>query len=233
MPSAPLISTEAERLRALHDYHLLDTLPEVAFDELVALAARICGVPAATISLVTRDRQWFKARVGLDATETPRSHSFCAHAIARPDEIMIIPDATLDARFSDNPAVTAKPGIRFYAGVSLKMPSGHTLGSLCIIDYQPRTLDPDQQEALHVLARQVVGQIELRRALTLAQTDERNYRRLFEACPTPIIVYDIDSLAILAVNPAAETGYGYTHSEFLLLTKRDLRPADGMIRGDR
>jgi len=228
MPSTSLINTETERLRALHDYDLLDTLPEAAFDELVTLAARICGTPIAAVSLVARDRQWFKAREGLDLVETPRSLSFCAHAITRPDEIMIVPDAKLDARFFDNSLVTGAPGIRFYAGVPLKMPSGHALGSLCIIDHQPRTLSTEQQDALRVLARQVVSQIELRRTLALVQTDERNYRLLFEASPTPIIVYDIDTLALLAANPAAEAAYGYTLAEFLRLTKRDLRHADDL-----
>ena len=228
MSSPPTINNEEERLRALHDYNLLDTPPEAAFDELVALAARICGMPISTVTLVARDRQWFKAKVGLDTNESPRSVSFCAHVIAQPDEIMVIPDATLDARFADNPLVTAPHGIRFYAGVPLKMPSGHTLGSLCIIDRKPRTLDADQKETLRVLGRQVISQIELRSTLARVQSDERNYRLLFEASPTPIVVYDVDSLAILAVNPAAESGYGYTRAEFLKLTKRDLRPAEDL-----
>lgn len=207
---------------------MLDTLPEAAFDELTTLAASICGTPIAYVSLIARDRQWFKSAVGLTIKETPRSISFCAHAITRPDEIMIVPDATLDPRFADNPLVTGAPGIRFYAGVPLMMPAGHAIGSFCVIDTRAKTLSADQQHALGVLARQVVGQIELRHTLTLIQAEEERFRLLFDSNPTPIIVYDTHSFAILATNHAAETAYGYTHAEFLRLSKQELRPADDL-----
>ena len=140
----------------------------------------------------------------------------------------IVPDATLDPRFANSPLVTGAPGIRFYAGVPLTMPSGHAIGSLCVIDTHARTLSAAQQHALGVLARQVVGQIELRHTLTLIQAEEERFRLLFESNPTPIIVYDTDSFAILAVNRAAETVYGYTRAEFLRLSKQELRPADDL-----
>ena len=140
MQLPPTIGNESERLSTLHEYRLLDTLPEAAFDELVALAAQVCGTPVSLVSLVGRDRQWFKAKVGIEACETPRSVSFCAHAIARPDEIFLVPDATRDPRFADNPLVTGPLGLRFYAGVPLKMATGHAIGSLCVVDTRPRQL---------------------------------------------------------------------------------------------
>ena len=228
MSSPPNLPREAERLRALHDTGLLDSSPEADFDDLVALAARICGTPIALVSLVDRNRQFFKAKIGLDVTETSRETSFCAHALPQPDEMLIVRDATLDARFADNPLVTGDPRIRFYAGVPLKLSSGFALGSLCVIDREPRRLTAEQEDGLRVLARQVVGQIELRRTLALVRADELKYRLLFESSPTPIIVYDTDTFAILAVNPAAAANYGYTREEFLRLTRRDLDPVEDL-----
>jgi PAS domain S-box-containing protein len=166
MPAAPTPpQEEAERLRALHDYGVLDTPPEAAFDELVALAARICGTPISLVSLIDENRQWFKAHHGLTLTETPRAVSFCPHVLSQPGELLIVPDANRDSRFTRNPFVTGEPGIRFYAGVLLRTPEGHAVGTLCVMDRQPRTLSPDQQEALRVLGRQVMAQMELHRSL--------------------------------------------------------------------
>jgi GAF domain-containing protein len=141
---------------------VLDTVPEELFDELTELAARICEAPIALISLVDEKRQWFKSRVGLNVTETSRDISFCAHAINQPD-LFIVPDAALDPRFADNPLVTTDPKIRFYAGAPLVTTDGYALGTLCIIDKVPRELRPDQKQALRILARHVVSQLELRR----------------------------------------------------------------------
>ena len=153
---------EAKRLEILWQYDVLDTVPEEIFDELTDLAATICEAPIALISLVDEDRQWFKAKTGVTISETSRDISFCAHAILG-DDIFIVPDATKDKRFKNNPLVTKSPKIRFYAGAPLVTPNGHALGSLCVMDKVPRKLRPDQQKALQVLSHHVVTQLELRR----------------------------------------------------------------------
>src|SRR6201995_5437951 len=160
--TAPVIKNEAKRLKILWQYDILDTAPEEVFDELTELAARICEAPIALISLIDEDRQWFKAKVGVTLNETSRDISFCSHAIKQED-LFIIPDTLKDARFSKNPLVTSDPKIRFYAGAPLITPDGHALGSLCVIDKVPRELRLEQQQALRVLSRHVMTQLELRR----------------------------------------------------------------------
>ena len=159
-----VVADEAGRLKALRQYRILDTEPERAFDDLTLIASQICGVPIALISLVDEDRQWFKSRVGIEARESARSVSFCAHAILQ-DGIFTIPDASKDERFRDNPFVTSNPGIRFYAGAPITTQDGYALGTLCVIDYVPRKLTDDQNKALQALERQVAAQLELRRNL--------------------------------------------------------------------
>ncbi len=154
---------EAERLAALRAYDVLDTPPEDAFDDLTRIASLICGTPVALVSLVDAERQWFKSKVGLQASETPRKVAFCAHAIAQPGELFVVPDSLQDARFRDNPLATGDPHVRFYAGSPLVVPGGRALGTLCVIDHEPRELDENQLELLRVLSRQVVAQLELRR----------------------------------------------------------------------
>lgn len=149
------------RVEALLSLQILDTPAEFEFDELVRLASEICGTPISLVSLVDRDRQWFKASVGLATRETHRNLSFCTHAIQRP-ELFVIENATEDHRFVNNQLVTGDPGIRFYAGMPLQTPSGHAIGTLCVIDTKPRTLTEKQRESLAILARQVSIRLELR-----------------------------------------------------------------------
>jgi GAF domain-containing protein len=160
--TAPVPENEKKRLKVLWQYDVLDTVPEEVFDDLTELAARICEAPIALISLVDEKRQWFKAKVGVSLSETSRDISYCAYAITQSD-LFIVPDATKDKRFANNPMVTSEPKIRFYAGAPLITPDGHALGTLCVIDKVPRELRPDQKQALRILARHVVSQLELRR----------------------------------------------------------------------
>ena len=154
--TVPPSAGEPGRLEALHRFRVLDTLPEDAYDDLVLLASVICGTPIALVSLVDTDRQWFKARRGLPDEQTPRTISFCDHAIRTPGELMVVEDATRDARFAGNPLVTGQPGIRFYAGAPLVTEDGYALGTLCVIDQRPRQLGSDQANALAALSRQVM-----------------------------------------------------------------------------
>ena len=140
MLAAPIPANDKERLAALRALLILDTPPEERYDRIVRFAAEEFGVPIALLSLVDENRQWFKARVGIDACETQRDISFCGHAIVQPD-IFVIPDARQDPRFADNPVVTGEPRVIFYAGAPLLEPSGHAIGTLCLIDHEPRTLD--------------------------------------------------------------------------------------------
>ena len=160
---AELPVNEVARLAALNRYGVLDTPAEQAFDDITTVAAALCNVPIAVITLVDEHRQWFKAVVGLEGeTETPRSVAFCAHAILEPDHILEVPDALDDPRFARNPLVLGEPNIRFYAGAPLVSPDGQALGTLCVIDRVPRHLSTRERTALASLARQVVAQLELR-----------------------------------------------------------------------
>ncbi|WP_250003264.1 GAF domain-containing sensor histidine kinase [Actinoplanes sp. M2I2] len=170
---APLPDNETDRLAALYSLDILDSEPEQDFDDIVALASNVCGTPMSLVTLLDTDRQWFKARVGTEQTGTGRDVSFCSHAILGSD-LMVVPDATKDQRFADNPLVTGPLGIRFYAGAPLVTTDGFALGTLCVVDDQPRRLDIEQLQALRALARQVTSQMELRRhAVALANTTAR------------------------------------------------------------
>jgi len=159
-------ANEEARIIALDKYAILDTDPEQSFDDLTLLASYVCETPIALISLVDEDRQWFKSRVGLDATETSRDIAFCSTAILQSD-VFVIPDALADERFRDNPLVVSDPHIRFYAGAPLINEDGYALGTLCVVDRTPRELAPEQKEALKALGRLVLAQLEFRRNLIL------------------------------------------------------------------
>ena len=156
-------SAESTRLAELDALGVLDTEAEEAYDELTRLAATLFDAPIALVSLIDTDRQWFKSRVGLHASETPREFAFCAEAIKAPNDVMVVNDATQDARYAHNPLVTGDPNIRFYAGAPLVTRAGHALGTLCVIDTRAREVDPKRLEALEVLAREVVERLEARR----------------------------------------------------------------------
>lgn len=163
---------EIERLQALRDYRVLDTPQEKDFDDIVALASKICDTPIALVNLISEGRQWFKAKVGVEVSEMPLDVSICAHAILQHD-IFEVHDTTADARFRDNPLVTMEDGLRFYTGAILKTPEGLPIGMLCVLDRKPRQLDPTQKFALGVLATQVMKQLELRKsALRLAEKND-------------------------------------------------------------
>jgi diguanylate cyclase (GGDEF)-like protein len=204
-----LPENESERLRSLRALNLLDTPPEERFDRLTRVARRLFDAPIALMSLVDEDRQWFKSRPGLDFPQTPREHSFCAHAIL--DEgAFIVPDALADERFSDNPLVRTFPEIRFYAGYPVKGPDGSTLGTLCVIDHEPRDVDDEDVDALRDLAGLAEQEI---KSLSLATSDDLTgltNRRGFEAIasytlalchrvhrPATLLLFDLDDFKIV------------------------------------
>ena len=182
---APLYHDEAARLAVLRGYGVLDSLPEPQFDDIVFLASYICGAPMAFVSLVDESRQWFKAKLGTDITQTPRDVAFCAHAILKPDEVFVVPDAHEDPRFATNPLVRDEPHIRFYAGAPLVSPEGMPLGTLCVFDQVPGFLSPAQTRALGALAREVVVHLELRRAVAALA------KPLAELSSDPILAPDV------------------------------------------
>ena len=159
---------QSQRLQALHSYEILDTDREKDFDEIVELASAICGTAISVVNIIDADRQWFKAEVGLGVRETPLATSICSHAILE-TKFVEINDTLADPRMRDNPLCTAEPGLRFYAGAQLLTPDGLPLGTLCVLDYQPRSLTPLQRDTLRVLARQVMAQLEMRKALKAAK----------------------------------------------------------------
>lgn len=178
MISAKLHPEETRRIEELLRYEVLDTEDEKALDELTQLASVICGTSISLISLVDKDRQWFKSRVGLNARETPREIAFCSHAILQ-EKIFEVPDALEDARFADNPLVTGAPDIRFYAGTPLISTAGMPIGTLCVIDTEPKRLDKKQQLALNTLAKQVISQLELRLHNRQLQRMQKDQKQIF------------------------------------------------------
>ncbi|MEQ8248149.1 MAG: sensor domain-containing diguanylate cyclase [Alphaproteobacteria bacterium] len=178
MRKPPVPENEANRLRDLERHAVLDTAPEADFDRITRIASKVVGTPIALVSLVDERRQWFKSRVGLDATETPREVAFCAHAIAG-TETFVVGDALSDERFEDNPLVTGDPNVRFYAGALLTSSNGNNLGTLCVIDREPRTLTEDQRQILEDLAHLVVRELELRKAASMDHLTGAANRRMF------------------------------------------------------
>jgi PAS domain S-box-containing protein len=227
---------ESARLAALDRYRILDTKPEREFDDIVRIAAEICAVPMALISLVDDKRQWFKAALGLGAAETPREIAFCAHAIQQ-SEIMMVPDAQADARFADNPLVTGDPNLRFYAGAPLLTPDGLAIGTLCVLDREPRSLTEPQRAALEALGRQVMTQLELRQALAARRAEEERNRLILDnALDQAIISIDRQGV-VTSWNAGAQALFGWTSAEMRgRLTDELFVPEDrgqGMQQRDR
>jgi PAS domain S-box-containing protein len=227
MTGAPLPPDEADRLAALRTYEILDTPPEEAFDDLVAVASAVCGTPIALISLVDEGRQWFKARVGLDARETRREVSFCAHAILEAGT-MVVEDARADERFRDNPLVTGEPWIRFYAGAPIRTPEGQPIGTLCVIDRTARTLTPERQRVLEALARRVTAELELRRTGRLLKeryeallTAERARATILDSSLDCVVVIDEHGM-IVEFNRAAEETMGLARADAIGRNMGDL-----------
>ena len=164
----PIPRDEPERLRVLKEYNILDTPPEESFNSITVLASHICHTPIALMVLIDRNRQWFKSTVGTRLKETPREFAFCAHTIMK-RSLMIVPDATRDRRFVGNPLVAAGPRFRFYAGAPLITPDNRALGTLCVIDKEPRTLTAAQKKDLLALSRLIMTELELRHSLRLKQ----------------------------------------------------------------
>jgi two-component system NtrC family sensor kinase len=162
----PMPAPDRDRVAALQRYAILDTEPEQAFDDLTLLASFVCKTPIALISLVDEDSQWFKSKVGMDASQTPRDIAFCSVAIQQTD-VMVVPDTLQDERFRNNPLVVSGPRIRFYAGAPLINEEGYALGTLCVVDRSPREFGADQKEALQALGRLVLAQLEFRLNLQL------------------------------------------------------------------
>tara|TARA_R110002049_G_scaffold44690_14_gene131018 strand:+ start:142 stop:1746 length:1605 start_codon:yes stop_codon:yes gene_type:complete len=217
---------EERRLSELWSYGILDTKPETAFDRLVEIAAKACGVPIATVTLVDRERQWFKARIGIDVPQTPRPVAFCDYTI-RDTCVLEVADARNDARFADNPLVTGPPHIRFYAGAPLVAPSGRVMGTFCVMDHQPRELTTAERDLLRMFAEQTVLEMELRvrnlrldEARIAAERAEAESKRLAERLATTL-----ESITDAFFTVDREWRFTYVNREaerVLLRTREDL-----------
>jgi two-component system cell cycle sensor histidine kinase/response regulator CckA len=229
--------SEADRLKAVDSYEILDTFPEEDFNNIAKLAAEICNAPVAIVNIVAEQRQWFKAKLGLQIQETPLVVSICKYTI-RQRGILVIPDITKDARFDNNPLVTGDLRLRFYAGAVLETPEGLPIGTMCVLDYQPRQLTDKEASGLKILARQVMIQLELRRSLkakTLHEeqlrvsvnalsVSELSYRRLFEAAQDGILILNAQTGCIEDVNPFLMDLLNFSRAEMIGKTVGELSP---------
>lgn len=203
-------ATELSRLGKLAEYQILDSEPEKEFDDIVQVAAALLGTPMSVVSLIDRDRQWFKARYGIGGSETPREHAFCHHAI-KSDNVYVVTDATKNPLFADNPFVTGAPDVRFYAGAPLITPDNFRLGTLCVIDTSPRDggISPEQEKTLALLARMVVNAMESRRHVMRAQHQSRMLTKVAEAM---VAISQARTMAEIA-KPLIETARGLVVAE--------------------
>jgi PAS domain S-box-containing protein len=231
MVTAPLLPHESQRLMALQGYQLLDTLPEEEFDEITRLAAAVCQVPIALISLIDDKRQWFKSKVGLDICEIKRDIALCSHTMADGSNLLVVPDTRKDERFHDNPLVTGAPYVAFYAGIALIDQSGYALGSLCVIDQKPRELSLQQIDALKSLARLVLEKVEIRREKRLSRQKEdsqgqelRLLHQALNASSDQLYIIKPNSMEFVAFNQSASEQLGYSRTELLEKGPHGLNP---------
>ena len=224
--SAPIPDDEAQRLAALHELGILDTEPDSRFDDITLLASQICGTPVALVSLVDKSRQWFKSRVGLDATETPRDIAFCAHAILE-SQTYVVADAMKDRKFAGNPLVTGGPKVRFYAGSQLRTSAGHNIGTLCVIDMKPRSLTHEQISAMEALARQVMLNFERQKLERDLHQREGFLKNILGMLPDLVCYIDKD-LVYHYVNPAYERWLGIKPEDFIGKKMTDILGKDAI-----
>jgi PAS domain S-box-containing protein len=224
MTSTITALAEPARLQVLRQYEVLDTMPEKALDDLTAMAAEICETPIALITIVDETRVWFKAKYGLEATEIPRETSFCSAALSHQD-LLIVPDVTLDLRFSDNPFVKGKAGLRFYASVPLISPENVGLGTLCVIDRVPRSLTESQKRALRVLAAQVTTHLELGRQVSALRMSQESFSCAFENAAIGMALVSLDGHWI-KVNDALCELLGYSAKELCGKTVSEITHSD-------
>jgi diguanylate cyclase (GGDEF)-like protein/PAS domain S-box-containing protein len=223
----PIPADDAERLAVLQSTGILDTLPETCYDDLTKLASRICEVPIAAVSLIDAERQWFKSRIGIEVTETPREISFCTHTIMD-STLLEVHDASVDDRFRENPSVTCESGLRFYAGMPLVNPEGYAYGSLCVAGSVPKSLTAEQRECLVTLGRQVVALIELRRSSFAAekarrelQTERDRFRQFMDHSPAMAFLKDASGRFVYVNQPCCNR-FGIDESLWLGRTDEDL-----------
>lgn len=222
----PIPVNELSRLLALQSYEILDSAQEQRYDDITLLASRICDTPIALMTLVDEHRQWLKSRIGWTGTESAREDGFCAHAILCPDQVLTVSDARLDARFANVSFVTNAPGVRFYAGAPLVSGDGHALGTLCVMDTQPRELRPEQKESLLALSRQAMALLEERRtsaalhgAMLALTRSETLFREAYENAPIGIALVSIAG-EWLRVNQSLCEILGYTAEELTRTTSQ-------------
>ncbi|MUG93009.1 PAS domain S-box protein [Scytonema sp. UIC 10036] len=241
-----LSKNEATRLKVLHQYHILDTSPEQAFDDLAFLAARVCAAPIALINFIDANRQWFKAKVGTDLEEMPRDFGICPFCVVQSD-VLIILDTLADERFSNSPVVTSAPYVRFYAGVPLIAPEGETIGVLCVVDSVPRShITTEQLESLKAIARLVMRQLELRRNLTEVASIKTEYkqaqqalrqsesvlRSFFDSSPMMMGVVELvnDDILHISNNTATAKFFGIAPGEMQHRLSKDLGLSQESVR---
>lgn len=230
--SVPL--NESARLLALQSYQIMDSGQELRYDDIALLASQLCRTPIALISLIDERRQWFKSSIGLNGTEIPREVSFCAHAIVEPGQVLCVADASLDDRFAANPSVTGDPYIRFYAGAPLVSADGHALGTLCVMDREPRHLAAEQKDALLALSRQVMAHLEERRtsaalrgAMQALTRSEAMFRDAYENAPIGIAFVSPEG-ELLRVNQSLCDMLGYVPDELTRTTFQAITHPDDL-----